>query len=93
MTSANLKTKETPDNSGEVSGARLKSFIERVERLEEEKKGIAEDIRDIYSEIKAVGFEPKIVRKIVSRRKMNKEKRQEEEQLLELYESAIGVFG
>lgn len=79
-------------NSGEVSGQRLKSYIERIERLEEEKKGLAEDIRDIYSEIKAVGFEPKIVRKIVSRRKMSKEKRQEEEQLLELYESAIGVF-
>ncbi|HCS22255.1 MAG TPA: DUF2312 domain-containing protein [Alphaproteobacteria bacterium] len=91
MTSANLQTKEAPDNSGEVSGARLKSFIERVERLEEEKKALAEDIRDVYSEAKATGFEPKIMRKIVSLRKANLEKRREEQELLELYMAAIGM--
>jgi uncharacterized protein (UPF0335 family) len=91
MANANLKTKETPDNSGEVSGTRLKSFIERVERLEEEKKALAEDIRDVYSEAKATGFEPKIMRKIVSLRKANLEKRREEQELLDLYMAAIGM--
>lgn len=88
MTKLNLQTKETPDN---VSGARLKSFIERVERLEEEKKVLAEDIRDVYSEAKATGFEPKIMRKIVSLRKSNLEKRREEQELLDLYMAAIGM--
>ncbi len=87
---ANTQQKDV-DNSGEVSGSRLKSFIERVERLEEEKKALAEDIRDVYSEAKATGFEPKIMRKIVSLRKANLEKRREEQELLELYMSAIGM--
>lgn len=87
MANAQKKT----DNEGEVSGARLKSFIERVERLEEEKKALAEDVRDIYSEAKATGFDPKIMRKIISLRKTNLEKRREEQELLELYMSAIGM--
>lgn len=74
-----------------VSGERLKSFIERVERLEEEKTAIAEDIKDVYSEAKAVGYETKIIRKIVSQRKMDTEKRREEEELLDLYKAAIGM--
>lgn len=77
-------------NSG-VSGGRLKAFIERVERLEEEKRGLAEDIRDVYSEAKATGFEPKIMRKLVRLRKMNAEKRREEQELLDLYSSAIDL--
>lgn len=77
--------------SGEVSGTRLKSFIERVERLEEEKAAIAEDVRDVYGEAKATGFDPKIMRKIVSLRKSNLEKRREESELLELYCAAIGM--
>lgn len=91
MQNTAAKTEETVDNSGEVSGQRLKSFIERVERLEEEKKALAEDIRDVYSEAKATGFEPKIIRKIVSLRKTNLEKRREEQELLDLYMSAIGM--
>ena len=89
MAKSNLKPKD--DHVAEVSGTRLKSFIERVERLEEEKKAMAEDIRDVYSEAKAVGFEPKIMRKIVSLRKANLEKRREEQELLDLYMSAIGM--
>lgn len=73
-----------------VAGERIKSFIERIERLEAEKAEIAEDIKEIYSEIKAVGFEAKIIRKIVSLRKIEKERRDEENQLLEMYMSAIG---
>ena len=78
------------DNSG-VSGKRLESFIQRIERLEEEKKGLAEDIRDIYSEAKATGFDAKTLRKIVRLRKMNVEKRREEQELLDLYCAAIGL--
>jgi uncharacterized protein (UPF0335 family) len=71
------------------SGARLKSFIERVERLEEEKRNLAEDIKEVYAEAKATGFEPKIIRKMVSIRRANLEKRREEQQLLEVYAAAI----
>lgn len=78
-------------NSGEVSGQRLNAFIQRIERMEEEKKALAEDIRDIYAEAKATGFEPKIIRKLVSLRKANLEKRREEAELLNLYMSAIGM--
>jgi uncharacterized protein (UPF0335 family) len=78
-------------HNSEISGNRLKSFIERVERLEEEKKALSEDIKDVYGEAKATGFDPKIMRKIVSLRKTNLEKRREESELLELYMSAIGM--
>jgi uncharacterized protein (UPF0335 family) len=95
MAKSNLKTKEVEDDNdsapANVSGARLKSFLERIERLEEEKKALAEDVRDIYSEAKATGFEPKIMRKIISLRKTNLEKRREEQELLDLYMSAIGM--
>lgn len=74
-----------------IGGQRLKAFIERVERLEEEKKALMDDIKEVYAEAKAVGFDTKIMRKIVSLRKMETEKRNEEEQLLELYKSAIGM--
>jgi len=79
---------DTQDIGG-VSGARLKAFIERIERLEEEKAAIAEDVRDVYGEAKATGFDPKIIRKLVSLRKQNLEKRREEQELLELYAAAI----
>jgi len=82
---------ETANDAGGVSGQRLKAFIERVERLEEEKTALADDIKDIFAESKAVGFDTKIIRKVIRLRKMDKEKRQEEEELLELYKSAIGM--
>lgn len=80
-----------PQEVGGVSGARLKAFLDRVERLEEEKGGIAEDIKDIYAEAKGVGFDTKIMRKVIKLRKMDSEKRREEEELLTLYQSAIGM--
>lgn len=86
--SAELKPADTT-----VTGERLKSFIERVERLEEEKKAIAEDIKEVYGEAKANGFEPKIMRKIVSERKKELQKRREENELLDLYMSALGMEG
>lgn len=77
---------------GGVSGDRLKSFIERIERLEEEKSGLAEDIREVYGEAKSVGFDVKIIRKVVSLRKMDADKRREEEEILDLYKAAVGLL-
>jgi len=76
---------------GGVAGDRLKSFVERIERLEEEKAGLAADVRDVYAEAKAAGFEVKVVRQIVRLRKMDHQDRQEEQSLLELYKQAIGL--
>jgi len=69
---------------------RLKTIIERIERLEEEKAGIANDIKEVFAEAKGEGFDVKILRKVVRLRKQDKAKRQEEEALLDLYLSAIG---
>ncbi len=84
------KEDETKEVEG-VAGARLKSFIERIERLEEEKAALAEDIKEIYGEAKAVGFDAKTIRKIVRLRKMDIEKRREEDDLLEIYKAALGM--
>lgn len=72
-----------------ISQEQLRSFIERIERLEEEKKGIAEDIKEIYAGAKAVGFDTKIMRKIIAIRKMDPSERQEQEALLDMYIHAI----
>ena len=68
---------------------RLRSFIERIERLEEEKRGIADDIKDVYGEAKGEGFDVKVLRKVVALRKKDPEERAEEEELLELYMAAV----
>ena len=75
----------------ETSDDRLRLLIERVERLEEEKKGIADDIRDTYAEAKAVGYDAKIMRQIVRLRKMNQDDRAEMEMLLDTYKAALGL--
>jgi len=69
----------------------LRLLIERIERLEEEKKGIADDIKDVYAEAKGTGFDPKTMRAIVRLRKMNKDDRQEMEALLDTYKAALGL--
>jgi uncharacterized protein (UPF0335 family) len=79
-----------PDVLTATAQGRLKTIIERIERLEEEKAGIASDIKDIYAEAKGDGFDVKTLRKVVRLRKQDKAKRQEEEALLDLYLSAIG---
>ena len=79
--------------AGGVAGERLKSFIERIERLEEEKKALADDIRDVYSQAKADGFEVKVMRQIVKIRKMDKDDLDEQEALLETYMRALGMRG
>lgn len=76
---------------GGVAGQRLKAFLERIERLTEEKNGLAEDIKDVYAEAKGVGFDVKTMRKIIRLRKMDTEKRREEDELEELYKAAIGM--
>jgi uncharacterized protein (UPF0335 family) len=69
---------------------RLRLFIERVETLEEEKKGIGDDIKDVYLEAKAVGYDAKIMRQIVRLRKMSPDDRKEMEAILDLYKAALG---
>ena len=91
MAKSNIATLPGSEDTGEVGGRRLTSCLERVERLELEKAGLAEDIKEVYAEAKGAGFEPKIMRRIVRLRKMDIEKRREEDQLLELYMSAIGM--
>lgn len=70
---------------------RLRLLIERIERLEEEKKGIADDIKDVYAEAKATGYVVKMMREIVRIRKMKPEDRREQQQILEVYCNALGL--
>jgi uncharacterized protein (UPF0335 family) len=77
--------------SDSISAEQLRLFIERIERLEEEKKGIADDIKDVYAEAKSTGFDVKTMRNIVRLRKMEKHHRDEAEMLLETYKQALGI--
>jgi len=74
-----------------VAADELRLLIERIERLEEEKKGIADDIRDVYAEAKARGYEAKVMRQIVRLRKMETHDRQEMEAILDTYKAALGL--
>jgi uncharacterized protein (UPF0335 family) len=74
-----------------VAAGQLRAIVERIERLEEEKKEVAEQIKEVYAEAKANGFDGKTLRKVVSLRKKPVEERQEEEALLDLYLSALGM--
>ena len=74
-----------------VIAGHLRSFIERVEKLEEEKKALSDDIKDVYAEAKGNGFDVKILRKIVAMRRQDRDKRREEEEILDLYLTALGM--
>jgi uncharacterized protein (UPF0335 family) len=76
---------------GGVAGEQLRSFIERIERLEEEKSALSGDIKEVYAEAKGNGFEPRIMRQIIKIRKMDKDALDEEESLLDLYKRALGM--
>ncbi len=76
---------------GNVAADQLRLFIERIERLEEEKKGIADDIKDVYAEAKGQGYDSKTMRAIVRLRRMEKQARQEADALLETYKAALGL--
>jgi len=78
-------------SDGNVAADQLRLFIERIERLEEEKKGIADDIKDVYAESKSNGYDTKTMRKVVSLRKMEKHARDEADALLDTYRNALGL--
>ena len=79
------------DTAG-IAGDRLRSFIERVERLEEDRTNLNADIREVYSEAKSAGFDAKTMRQIVRLRKLEPNERQEQEHLLEVYRNAVGIL-
>ena len=76
---------------GGIPADRLRQFIERIERLEEEKAALAADVREIYAEAKSVGFDPKVMRQIVKLRKMDTADQQELEALIDVYKHALGM--
>jgi len=76
---------------GGIAGEALQQYVDRIERLEEEKKALSEDIKQVYSEAKSTGFDVKILRKIVSLRKVEEHDRKEQEELLDLYKRALGM--
>ena len=76
---------------GTVAADQLRLFIERIERLEEEKKGIADDVKDVYAEAKANGYDTKTMRKVVALRRLEAHVRQEADALLETYRNALGL--
>jgi uncharacterized protein (UPF0335 family) len=81
-----------PDMSGNaVDANHLRAFVERIEKLEEEKRAIADDIKEVYAEAKGTGYDVKIMRKIVSLRRQDRQQRREEEEILDLYLSALGM--
>ncbi|HUZ33438.1 MAG TPA: DUF2312 domain-containing protein [Xanthobacteraceae bacterium] len=80
-------------NVGGIAGDRLRSFIERIERLEDERRALSEDIREVYSEAKGAGFDVKVMRQIVRIRKLDDTERDEQEALLETYMAALGMTG
>jgi uncharacterized protein (UPF0335 family) len=79
-----------PDVGG-IAGERLKSFIERIERLEEEKKALAEDIKEVFAEAKGAGFDVKTMRQVLKLRRMDKDDADEQEALLDTYLRALGM--
>ena len=84
-------TQQAADSFDPVNGGQLRAFVERIERLEEEKKALADDIKDVYAEAKGNGFDVKVIRKVVSIRKQDRDKRLEEETILDLYLAALGI--
>jgi uncharacterized protein (UPF0335 family) len=86
-----IKEADEKNDVGGISADRLRSLIERVERLEEEKSGITSDIRDIYAEAKSAGFDVKIMRQIIKLRKMDAADRDNQECILELYKKALDL--
>lgn len=79
------------DQNTVVATGQLRSFIERIERLEEEKKTISDDIKEVYAELKGSGFDSKAVREVIRLRKKEDHERQEEEAMIELYKNALGM--
>ncbi len=85
-----LDTIDTP-TTGNVAADRLKSIVERIERLEEERKALASDIKDIYAEAKSAGFDIKVLRQLIRMRKQEPAEIEEQETLLDVYRRALGM--
>ena len=89
MTDAETVSRQS--DAGGIAADRLRSFIERVERLEEEKAALTADIREVYAEAKATGFDTKIMRQVIKLRRMEQADRREQDELLSLYMAALGM--
>lgn len=83
---------ERQSEPGGIAADRLRSLVERIERLEEEKAAIAGDIREVFSEAKAAGFDTKVMRQVIRERKMEADDRAEQQALLNLYRKALGML-
>ena len=89
-----MAEKKSASSSDDVSGIaanQLKSFVQRIERLEEEKRALAEDIKEVYSEAKGRGFDIKILRKVIALRKKDQQELDEEQAVLDIYLRALGM--
>ena len=91
MSGAAAAEKERDADVGGIAADRLRSIVERIERLEEERKGLADNIKDIFAEAKSAGFDVKVVRQIISIRKKEPAEVEEQETLLDLYRRALGM--
>jgi uncharacterized protein (UPF0335 family) len=87
----NYRRNGMPNVAG-IAGDRLRAFIERIERMEEEKRTLAEDIKEVYAEAKGTGFDTKIMRQIIRLRRMDKNDLDEQETLLDIYKRALGML-
>ena len=83
-------TEESPARTHNIAMDRLKSIVERIERLAEERKALGSDIRDVFTEAKSAGFEPKVIRELLKLRKMDPDDLREQRELLDLYMHAVG---
>ncbi len=92
-TAATATKAEKPNNDvGGIAAERLRQIVARIEKLEEEKKALADDVKEVYAEAKGAGFDTKIIRQIVRLRKVEQADRQEQEALLDLYMQALGMI-
>lgn len=90
-TTTKTSSNKAADATSDVAADRLRSFVERIERLEEEKRELANDIKEVYAEAKSSGFDTKILRKVITLRRMEAHDRREQEELLDLYMHALGM--
>jgi uncharacterized protein (UPF0335 family) len=90
MNDASPAPAERAPDTGGVAAERLRSFVQRIERLEEDKAALGQDLREVYAEAKGEGFDTKVLRKLIGLRRRDPRQRREEDELLELYLSALG---
>lgn len=82
---------EPGHNSGEVNASHLRAFIERIEKVNEQRDALGDDLKDIYAEVKSAGFDRSVVKKVVAIRRMDQQKRMEQEEILDLYLTSLGM--